>query len=145
MPVISHETESPSQGVRPPSPNYPAGWDDLRAQVLDRHMHRCVNCHRIKQGLEIHHIVPVTQAGSHRPSNLVPLCDRCHKAAHGNSMAPRIRWYTKGELSTIEFQQHKLLWKRLRDQFGVPRYDSKNNCVYVPIADVERIIEEMHQ
>lgn len=143
--MISDEIESPSQGGHPPSPSYPASWSDLRAQVLERHMHRCVNCHRIEQGLEIHHIVPVAQAGSHRPSNLVPLCDCCHEAAHGNRMAPRIRWYTNGELSATEFQQHKLLWKRLRDQFGVPRYDPKNDCVYVPIADVERIIEKIHQ
>lgn len=130
--------------IEPPSPNYPSEWNELRDRVLEQHMHRCVNCHRIKR-LEIHHIVPVAQAGSHRASNLVPLCPQCHEAAHGNQMGPRIKWFTNGKLSATEFQQHKLLWKRLRSQFGAPRYEPEQSCVYVPLADVDRIIEKIPQ
>jgi 5-methylcytosine-specific restriction endonuclease McrA len=125
--------------------NYPANWDELRRDVLERHLHRCVNCHTIggPEDLNIHHIVPVGQAGSHRPTNLVPLCPDCHAAAHREQMAPRIRWYTNGELSNEEFCRHKQLWKRMRDRFGVPRYDPAEQCVYVPIADTSRIVEAM--
>jgi hypothetical protein len=143
--MSSDSIEVSAPTIQPPSKNYPAEWNDLRKQVLEQHMNRCVNCRQVKQGLEIHHIVPVRQAGSHSLSNLVPLCGRCHEAAHGNRMAPRIKWYTNGELSSTEFQQHKRLWKQLRDQFGVPRFDSENDCVYVPLADVEVIIERMSQ
>jgi len=76
-----------------PGVNYPADWDRIRDKVLERHTHRCVNCHRVggAEALEIHHIVPVGQAGTHQVTNLVPLCPQCHSAAHGEVMAPRIR------------------------------------------------------
>lgn len=58
-------------------------------------------------------------------------------------MAPRVRWYTNGEMSTREFEQHKLLWQRLRERFGVPRYDPESQCVYIPVADVEFMLDSM--
>lgn len=124
--------------------NYPADWDDRRGRVLEQHLNRCVNCHRMDSSLHVHHIVPVGQGGSHRVSNLVPLCPKCHKAAHGDVMAPRIRWYTNGELSSDEFGEHLSLWKRMREQLGVPRYDPSDDAVYVPLADADQIIERMN-
>ena len=58
-------------------------------------------------------------------------------------MAPRIRWYTNADLSQPEFQSQKRLWKQMRERMGVPRFDQTENCVYVPIADKDRILEEM--
>jgi hypothetical protein len=126
------------------SENYPADWDDRRQQVLDQHMNRCVNCRRADSSLQIHHVVPVQQGGSHQVSNLVPLCSACHEAAHGKRMAPRVRWYTNGELSSAEFGEHVSLWKRMRDRLGVPRYDPDDQAVYVPLADVDEIVERLH-
>lgn len=125
-----------------PGQNYPANWAELRRQVCQQHLNRCVNCHQVAgpDRLEVHHIVPVGQAGSHRQSNLVPLCPQCHQAAHGECMAPRIRWYTNGNLSQNEFDEHKRLWKRIRQQFGAPRFDPEDDNVYIPVADVERIL-----
>lgn len=127
-------------------PNYPPNWNELRKSVLERHLHRCVNCHTFGGGgtLEVHHIVPVRYAGSHRESNLVPLCSQCHMAAHGREMAPRIRWYCNGELSQDEFQAHVTLWKEMRARFGAPRYDPDEQCVYVPIADADRLVERLN-
>lgn len=122
---------------------YPANWDELRREVLDRHLNRCVNCHRPDSSLQIHHIVPVENGGSHQPSNLVPLCDQCHEAAHGMAMAPRIRWYTNGELSSDEFGEHLSLWKQMRDHLGFPRYDPEDDAVYVPLADVDEITTQL--
>lgn len=126
--------------------NYPVNWDDLRRQVLDRHLHRCVNCHTIggDNCLEVHHIVPVGQAGSHRPSNLVPLCHNCHRAAHGEKMAPRVRWYSRGEMSGREFKEHKRLWKEMREQLGYPRYDPDEECVYIPASDVDPLLDQLY-
>lgn len=125
--------------------NYPSDWDVIRKEVLESHMHRCVNCHEIggPDTLEIHHIVPVGQAGTHHQSNLVPLCRQCHEAAHRKRMAPRVRWFTNGELSNGEFSSHKHLWKQMRERFGVPRFDPDEDCVYVPVADTDRILEKM--
>lgn len=124
--------------------NYPSDWDKLRRDVLERHLNRCVNCQRADGPLEIHHIVPVSQGGSHQVPNLVPLCEDCHEAAHSRKMAPRIRWYTNGQLSPDEFGEHLSLWKRMRKQLGVPRYDAEDDAVYVPIADADDIIDRMN-
>lgn len=125
--------------------NYPANWKEICHDVCERHMNRCVNCRRIADPaeLEVHHIVPIGHAGSHRQSNLVPLCRQCHRAAHGEQKAPRIRWYTNGNLSPSEFGEHKRLWKQLRQRFGVPRYDPDDESVYIPIADVERVLTRL--
>ncbi len=121
--------------------NYPANWSEIRQRAKERHRHKCVNCRQADKALEVHHIVPVGQGGSHRLSNLTVLCSRCHSAAHGDRMAPRIRWFTNGKLSSREFGAHVGLCKQLQEQFGVPRYDPDDDCRYVPVGDVERIIE----
>lgn len=56
-------------------------------------------------------------------------------------MTPCIQWYTNGELTDVEFGSHLSLWKQLRERLGVSRYDPDAECVYVPIADADRIID----
>ena len=41
----------------------------------------CVNCGST-DGIEYHHIVPLFVGGQENETNIVPLCHRCHKAAH---------------------------------------------------------------
>ena len=41
----------------------------------------CVNCGS-KENIEYHHIVPLFLGGRDIQSNIVPLCYKCHKAAH---------------------------------------------------------------
>ena len=41
----------------------------------------CFNCGSSK-GVEYHHIVPLKLGGTNKFSNIVPLCHKCHKAAH---------------------------------------------------------------
>lgn len=124
------------------SKNYPSNWDEIRDKLTEIHP-KCANCHRSDVALEVHHIVPVSQGGSHRFSNLTPLCLDCHPAAHGDSMAPRLRWFTNGRLNQAEFDQHLLFWKELRREFGSPRYDPDEECVYIPIADRKRITDNI--
>lgn len=123
------------------SSNYPDNWDEIRDEVCEDHNYRCANCHRTETALEVHHVVPVRLGGSHQRSNLKPLCPACHGAVHNDEMAPTIRWYTNGDLSNDEFDAHKRLWKRLRDKYGVPRYNPEEECVYTPLADLDRIID----
>lgn len=42
----------------------------------------CVNC-GATEFIEYHHIVPLTNGGTNRISNIVPLCQSCHAKAHG--------------------------------------------------------------
>lgn len=53
--------------------------------------------------LHAHHIVPIAQGGSHKPSNLTTLCKQCHDAAHGRKTAPTaIRTLTRKSTGTGE-------------------------------------------
>lgn len=124
-------------------PNYPDDWEERRQEILSRQLNRCGNCVRSNVSLQVHHIVPVGQAGSHRLSNLVGLCSDCHRAAHEKAMAPCVRWYTNGELSEDEFVGHKRLWKRMRDRLGVPRFDPDRGCVYIPLADADGLMDRL--
>lgn len=42
----------------------------------------CVNCGNT-EGVEMHHIVPLSMGGSNQKGNLVYLCRECHYKAHG--------------------------------------------------------------
>lgn len=122
---------------------YPEDWAAIRADIIDQCGRQCANCHRPRTDtpLEVHHIVPLGQAGSHARSNLVALCPTCHQAAHGEQKAPRVQWFTNDEMSGTEFRTHKRMWKQMRDEAGVPRYDPDTDCVYVPIADSQRLVK----
>lgn len=43
----------------------------------------CVNC-GTEENIEYHHVVPLRLGGTNNLRNIVPLCHRCHKAAHGS-------------------------------------------------------------
>lgn len=121
--------------------NYPANWEEIREEVIEENNHECIGCQRTSTPLEIHHVIPVSQGGSHAKSNLEPVCPDCHAAAHGEQMAPTVRWYTNGDLSQDEFDEHKRIWKKWRDKLGFPRYNAEKDCIYVPLADIQKLID----
>lgn len=45
--------------------------------------HKCVNCGS-EDNIVYHHIVPLSQGGTNRLTNIVPVCIRCHKAIHND-------------------------------------------------------------
>jgi len=57
-------------------------WFSLRREILERDGYECQNCTN-QSNLCVHHIVPISEGGSESKSNLVTLCRRCHRAAHG--------------------------------------------------------------
>lgn len=70
--------------------DYPSDWNSRRKKVYRRDNHTCQNCGASGESVELHahHIVPKSKGGSHELSNLKALCSECHKAIHGDSMAP---------------------------------------------------------
>lgn len=69
-----------------------ADWERARDAALTRDAHLCQHC--LQQGeitpaIMVHHIIELTPANisdpsiATDPSNLVSLCDRCHKKVHG--------------------------------------------------------------
>lgn len=55
--------------------------EKFRNQVTELYGAKCVNCGSGDE-VEFHHIVPIALGGRDIPSNVVPLCYTCHKAAH---------------------------------------------------------------
>jgi hypothetical protein len=68
--------------------------DDL----LARTGRMCAVCQR-RHGVQVHHIVPVSEGGSDDPGNAIPLCPNCHSEVHASYAAGRTtRLYTEAEL-----------------------------------------------
>lgn len=53
----------------------------FKRRVEEEHGNKCVNCGS-SENIEKHHIVPILLGGTNRISNIVPLCHKCHEAAH---------------------------------------------------------------
>lgn len=67
--------------------DYPPDWQDRRRIVLNRDDHRCAGCGRKsipsnELKLDIHHVTPKSEGGSHALDNLEPLCPNCHSREH---------------------------------------------------------------
>jgi len=69
----------------------------------------CVPACRASQHLEIHHVVPRAEGGTHKPDNLTLLCDGHHRALHerkltisGKAPALEIRWTHQPDASPTD-------------------------------------------
>ena len=61
----------------------PESYEALRQQVLRRDGWRCQSCGAMSN-LEVHHKDFRSHSGDDSEENLITLCDRCHKRAHGH-------------------------------------------------------------
>jgi ATP-dependent DNA helicase RecQ len=61
----------------------PGSYENLRQLVLRRDGWRCQSCGAMSN-LEVHHQNYRSHSGEDSEDNLITLCDRCHKAVHGN-------------------------------------------------------------
>ena len=62
---------------------YPADWEDLRKEILQRDNYRCQEGNEECNGpLQIHHIIPLSRGGSNDPDNLITLCYYHHSLKH---------------------------------------------------------------
>ena len=57
---------------------YSENWDNIRRQVYQRDGYRCALCGK-KEKLHAHHIVPVKISRDNSLSNLVSVCNKCHR------------------------------------------------------------------
>lgn len=126
-------------------------YEELRqeftGEVFRRHMvkalgNRCVNCDS-DENVEYHHIVPLKLGGSNRYTNIVPLCHKCHVAAHTGrdinqiKSNPKRGGRPKKWLYSEECDEHFWKWaegrigtNRLKEIFGM------GNRVHVKSTDM---------
>jgi 5-methylcytosine-specific restriction endonuclease McrA len=64
---------------RHPSRLLNANWRKIRTVVLDNHPNGCVYCGSETDPLEVDHIIPRAQGGTHEWDNLQVLCRRCNR------------------------------------------------------------------
>ena len=77
---------------------------------------KCVNCGS-KENIEYHHIVPLKNGGTNNLGNIVPLCLKCHNAAHD-----RKTWKAKkpGRKKLIKYEDAKpILHKYFNLEIGL--------------------------
>ena len=67
---------------RPQKWGYPTEWPAIAAKIRQLDGFQCVACARQEMALHVHHIVYTSHFGTHRKSNLVTLCRRCHEREH---------------------------------------------------------------
>ena len=73
---------------------YGRSWQKIRKRYAEEHPF-CEEC--FKQGYiraveEVHHIVPLSEGGTHSEENLVSLCQSCHAKIHAKRGD---RWHNK--------------------------------------------------
>jgi 5-methylcytosine-specific restriction protein A len=59
---------------------YGRAWRKIRAAYIAAHplCEQCQRAERLTPAREVHHILPLSQGGDHRESNLMSLCSSCH-------------------------------------------------------------------
>ncbi|ADD03831.1 uncharacterized protein Nmag_0239 [Natrialba magadii ATCC 43099] len=115
---------------------------DIVAAVRERDRCQCMNCYREEDevaALDTHHIVPRSHGGSHRLGNLITLCRQCHNAAHGRTMAPRVRFYSLGQMDSDEFG----VYREFFDKIDAARFDEEEKCWYIPLGDAQELLDEV--
>ena len=71
---------------RPHGWGYPSNWKDVAQRIRSLDHYRCVICGAQDSELHVHHIVYVSNFGTHRQENLATLCKACHEAEHGKNL-----------------------------------------------------------
>ena len=70
--------------TRDTSKKYGRAWERIRDRYTKAHplCERCLKEGRYTPVEEVHHILPLSQGGDHRESNLMSLCQSCHTKIH---------------------------------------------------------------
>lgn len=62
----------------------PKDWGQIRKRVFKRDGHVCAYCRTTKSPLEIDHVHPVAEGGTHDMENLVVACRPCNMSKRAN-------------------------------------------------------------
>jgi hypothetical protein len=101
--------------------------------------------------LDADHGVPRGVGGADRISNLNTLCRRCHKAKHGEAIAPTVQLQSAGRMTDREFDWFKHFIDEMIPAMSqaaggriTPKFNlDSNNIWYLPIGDVIYLDEQL--
>lgn len=120
--------------------------------IHERDMYRCVCCWEVFESpnqLEVDHAVPRGQGGSDTMSQKISLCDRCHRAKHGErEHAPTIRFISAADMIEKDFTWFCHLWTKqfpaLTEAVGhrvTPKFGLADDGErwHIPLGDLRRL------
>ena len=73
----------------------------MKSEISRLYGYVCLNCGS-DTDIELHHIVPLCNGGSHQARNIVPLCYKCHCKAHDKSYKKR---GDRGRKPMVEYEK----------------------------------------
>lgn len=96
-----------------------SGFWNAREYVLARDGHRCVHCKGKSKDpiLNVHHLES-RKTGGNSPSNLVTLCETCHKAYHRGEFELKIKRGSSFRDASIMIIMRWAVYERARSEFG---------------------------
>jgi 5-methylcytosine-specific restriction endonuclease McrA len=100
------------------------GFYNVKAYILHRDKYQCKKCKAKNTKLHVHHIVFRSKGGSNTPSNLITLCESCHKKLHKGKFkikGKRSRTKHATEIGIVKSQLKKKFGK-FKETFG---YETK--------------------
>ena len=100
------------------------GFDNVKAYVRYRDGYKCQIC-KGNSGdslLHVHHIVFRSQGGTDNPSNLITLCETCHKGIHDGSLNAKLKPRKKVDLRDTAFVNsiNRKIVEMLKEKIGIP-------------------------
>jgi len=122
----------------------------LRDAVVKRDREICTCCRRSLENVskfDVDHNVPRGAGGSDILSNQSALCRQCHRAKHGEGLAPTIELQSTGSMDKLEFMLFKQFFNEmipaLAREFGVrlvPKFRLDTRDVWhLPEGDMRRL------
>ena len=94
------------------------GFWNVREYVLDRDGHRCIHCKGKSRDhiLNVHHLES-RKTGGNSPSNLVTLCETCHKAYHRGEFELKIKRGNSLRDAAVMNIMRWVVYERAKEEF----------------------------
>ena len=95
------------------------GFWNVREYVLARDGHRCIHCKGKSRNpiLNVHHLES-RKTGGNSPSNLVTLCETCHKAYHRGEFELKIKRGSSLRDAAVMNIMRWAVYERAKEEFG---------------------------
>lgn len=106
--------------------------ESFREEMIRTLGRTCGNC-GCENNIEYHHIVPLKIGGTNRLSNIIPLCHKCHVAAHTGRNVKNIKDVPektgRPKKWVLTMKNEMLLWMYARGEIGMSRFREKSGFI----------------
>ena len=130
------------------------GFWNVREYVLARDGHKCIHCKGKSKDpiLNVHHLES-RKTGGNSPSNLVTLCETCHKAYHRGEFDLKIKRGTTLRDAAVMNIMRWSVYERAKEEFGnvhltygyITKHTRIGNCIAkTHAADAFCIAKNVH-